>query len=83
MIKRSQLRRSFSSPAKQDTSMMDTRDCACGQTTVRDDAARWFVRLQEPAVRCRRAAVRFEAWLDEHPQHRERIQLLQGLVESR
>ncbi|VVP65344.1 hypothetical protein PS918_00096 [Pseudomonas fluorescens] len=58
--------------------MMDTRDCACGQTTVRDEAAQWFVRLQEPVidVDVRR---QFEAWLDEHPQHRSEFELLQGL----
>ncbi|WP_285436033.1 FecR family protein [Pseudomonas sp. fls2-241-R2A-110] len=58
--------------------MMDTRDCACGQTTVRDDAARWFVRLQEPAMDLKEYR-RFEAWLDEHPQHRDEFQLLEGL----
>lgn len=58
--------------------MMDTRDCACGQTTVRDDAARWFVRLQEPAVSADEQH-RFDAWLNEHPQHRDEFQLLQGL----
>lgn len=58
--------------------MMDTRDCACGQTTVRDDAARWFVRLQEPAVSADEQQ-RFDAWLNEHPQHRDEFQLLQGL----
>ena len=58
--------------------MMDTRDCACGQTTVRDDAVRWFVRLQEPAVDVE-AYRRFEAWLAEHPQHRDEFQVLQGL----
>ncbi|AZV28043.1 peptide ABC transporter substrate-binding protein [Pseudomonas syringae] len=58
--------------------MMDTRDCACGQTTVRDDAARWFVRLQEPAVSVDEQQ-RFDAWLNEHPQHRDEFQLLQGL----
>jgi transmembrane sensor len=58
--------------------MMDTRDCACGQTTVRDEAAQWFVRLQEPVVdvEVRR---RFQAWLDEHPQHRDEFDVLQGL----
>ena len=47
--------------------MMDTRDCACGHTTVRDDAAQWFVRLQEPVAD---VAVRrqFQAWLDEFTQ---------------
>ncbi|MDT3312240.1 FecR family protein [Pseudomonas sp. rhizo66] len=58
--------------------MMDTRACACGQTTVRDDAARWFVRLQEPAVSVDEQQ-RFDAWLNEHPQHRDEFQLLQGL----
>ncbi|WP_419709332.1 FecR family protein [Pseudomonas sp. NFX224] len=58
--------------------MMDTRDCACGQTTVRDEAARWFVRLQEPAVDVE-AHRQFETWLDEHPQHRNEFELLQGL----
>lgn len=57
---------------------MDTRDCACGQTTVRDDAARWFVRLQEPAVSADEQQ-RFDAWLNQHPQHRDEFQLLQGL----
>lgn len=58
--------------------MMDTRDCACGQTTVRDDAAQWFVRLQEPVVdvEVRR---RFQVWLDEHSQHRNEFEVLQGL----
>lgn len=58
--------------------MMDTRDCACGQTTVRDEAARWFVRLQEPAVDAEQYRS-FEAWLNEHPQHHDEFQLLQGL----
>jgi transmembrane sensor len=58
--------------------MMDTRDCACGQTTVRDDAARWFVRLQEPAVDVVEYR-RFEAWLNEHPQHQDEFEMLQGL----
>ena len=58
--------------------MMDTRDCACGQTTVRDEAAQWFVRLQEPAVNAEEQR-RFEIWLDEHPQHRDEYQMLQSL----
>ncbi|AMQ83885.1 MULTISPECIES: FecR family protein [Pseudomonas] len=58
--------------------MTDTRDCACGQTTVRDDAAGWFVRLQEPTVSVDEQQ-RFDAWLNEHPQHRDEFQLLQGL----
>jgi transmembrane sensor len=58
--------------------MMDPRACACGQTTVRDEAARWFVYLQEPAVDVE-AQRKFEAWLDEHPQHRTEFEWLQGL----
>ncbi|WP_025113561.1 FecR family protein [Pseudomonas sp. H1h] len=58
--------------------MMDTRDCACGQTTVRDEAARWFVRLQEPLISADEQQ-RFDAWLNQHPQHRDEFQLLQGL----
>lgn len=58
--------------------MMDTRDCACGQTTVRDEAAHWFVRLQEPVVDVD-ARRQFDAWLNEHPQHRNEFELLQGL----
>ncbi|UUT10972.1 FecR family protein [Pseudomonas zeae] len=58
--------------------MMETRACACGQTTVRDDAARWFVRLQEPAIEADEQQ-RFDAWLNKHPQHRDEFQLLQGL----
>ncbi|MFJ2710392.1 FecR family protein [Pseudomonas sp. NPDC087346] len=58
--------------------MMEPRDCACGQTTVRDEAARWFVRLQEPAISVDEQQ-RFDAWLSEHPQHRDEFQLLQGL----
>lgn len=58
--------------------MMETGDCACGQTAVRDEAAAWFVRLQEPNVSVEQRQG-FEAWLNEHPQHREEFQLLQGL----
>ena len=58
--------------------MMDTRDCACGKTTVRDEAAQWFVRLQEPVVDVDMRR-RFQDWLDEHPQHRTEFDLLQGL----
>ncbi|MDM8192610.1 FecR family protein [Pseudomonas koreensis] len=58
--------------------MMETGDCACGKTAVRDEAAAWFVRLQEPNVSVEQRR-RFDAWLNEHPQHREEFQLLQGL----
>lgn len=57
---------------------METGDCACGQTAVRDEAAGWFVRLQESDVSVEQQQ-RFDAWLNEHPQHREEFQLLQGL----
>jgi transmembrane sensor len=58
--------------------MMDTRDCACGQATVRDEAALWFVRLQDGTVSAEDHQ-RFEAWRDEHSQHRHEFQLLQNL----
>ena len=58
--------------------MMETRDCACGQAAVRDEAAAWFVRLQEPNVSVEHRQ-RFEAWLNEHPQHRAEFRLLQDL----
>lgn len=58
--------------------MMDSRDCACGPVTVRDEAALWFVRLQEPALSAEERQG-FDAWLAEHPQHRDEFQLLQTL----
>ncbi|VVN05853.1 hypothetical protein PS645_03532 [Pseudomonas fluorescens] len=58
--------------------MTDTRDCACGQTAVRDEAARWFVRLQEPAMDADERQC-FERWLQEHPQHADEFQLLQRM----
>ncbi|MBV4459276.1 FecR family protein [Pseudomonas sp. COR58] len=58
--------------------MMETRDCACGQATVRDEAARWFVRLQEAAVSVDERQ-RFDAWLNEHAPHRDEFLLLQGV----
>lgn len=58
--------------------MMDTRDCACGSTAVRDEAARWFVRLQEPVMDVLERQ-RFEAWLAEHPQHHYEFQVLEGM----
>ncbi|AXP04356.1 FecR family protein [Pseudomonas fluorescens] len=58
--------------------MMDSRECPCGQDRVRDAAAQWFVRLQAPAMSVEERQ-RFEAWLDEHSNHRDEIQLLQGI----
>ena len=58
--------------------MMDSRDCPCGQSRVRDEAAQWFVRLQDPVMSLDERQ-RFEAWLGEHPNHRDEIQLLQGI----
>lgn len=58
--------------------MTDIRDCACGQTTVRDEAALWFTRLQDQPL-SPEDQQRFEAWLDEHPQHRAEWQCLQNL----
>ncbi|CAI8936402.1 FecR family protein [Pseudomonas sp. IT-P176] len=58
--------------------MMDNRDCACGQTTVRDEAALWFSRVQDAPLNPGDQQ-RFNAWLEQHPQHRDEYQLLQGL----
>ncbi|WP_434609834.1 FecR family protein [Pseudomonas sp. R1-7] len=58
--------------------MMDSRECPCGQSRVRDEAAQWFVRLQNPVMSVEERQ-RFEAWLDEHANHRDEIQLLQGI----
>ena len=58
--------------------MMDSRECPCGQSRVRDEAAQWFVRLQKPVMSVEERQ-RFEAWLDEHANHRDEIQLLQGI----
>lgn len=58
--------------------MMDTGDCACGQATVRDEAARWFTRLQEGALNDDEQQ-RFETWLEQHHAHRHEFQLLQSL----
>jgi transmembrane sensor len=58
--------------------MMDTRDCACGPATVRDEAALWFVRLQDRAVSAEDHQ-RFDAWLNEHSQHQYEFSLLQNL----
>lgn len=58
--------------------MTDIRDCACGPTAVRDEAARWFVRLQEPAIDVDERQ-RFERWLQEHPQHADEFQVLQRM----
>ncbi|ROL80307.1 peptide ABC transporter substrate-binding protein [Pseudomonas chlororaphis] len=58
--------------------MTQTRECACGQATVRDEAALWFVRLQEPAISAEERQ-RFDAWLAQHSAHRDEFQLLQSL----
>ncbi|MGY4665084.1 transmembrane sensor [Pseudomonas chlororaphis] len=58
--------------------MTQTRECACGQATVRDEAALWFVRLQEPAVSAEERQ-RFDAWLAQHEAHRDEFQLLHTL----
>ncbi|WP_028682955.1 FecR family protein [Pseudomonas chlororaphis] len=58
--------------------MTQTRECACGQATVRDEAALWFVRLQEPAISAEERQ-RFDAWLAEHDAHQDEFQLLHTL----
>ena len=58
--------------------MMETGDCACGRSTVRDEAALWFARLTDAALSAEDQQ-RLDAWLAEHRQHRDELQLLQGL----
>ncbi|WP_338526978.1 FecR family protein [Pseudomonas batumici] len=58
--------------------MMDTRDCTCDPATVRDEAATWFVRVQEAPLSAGQQA-EFDAWRHAHPLHQEEFDLLQGL----
>lgn len=58
--------------------MMDTRECACGSATVRDEAAQWFVRLQDPPLSVEDQGL-FGSWCREHPAHQYEFEVLQGL----
>lgn len=58
--------------------MMDTRECACGSVTVRDEAAQWFVRLQGRPVSVEDQRL-FDDWCREHPEHQYEFEVLQGL----
>ncbi|SCZ74556.1 MULTISPECIES: FecR family protein [unclassified Pseudomonas] len=58
--------------------MMDSRDCASAQARIRDEAAAWFTRLQEPEVSPEQQ-LRFQQWLAEDLQHRHEFQLLEAL----
>ena len=58
--------------------MMETGDCACGRSRVRDEAALWFSRLTDAALNLEDQQ-RLDAWLAEHRQHRDELQLLRGL----
>ncbi|WP_273822509.1 FecR family protein [Pseudomonas asplenii] len=58
--------------------MMDTRDCTCDANTVREEAAAWFVRVQEAPLSAVQQA-EFDAWRNRHPLHQEEFDLLQGL----
>ncbi|WP_017905518.1 FecR family protein [Pseudomonas asplenii] len=58
--------------------MMDTRDCNCDPTTVRDEAAAWFVRVQEAPLSAAQQA-EFDAWRNEHALHQDEFDLLKGL----
>ena len=58
--------------------MMDTRECACGSVTVRDEAAQWFVRLQDQPLSVEDQHL-FDAWRGEHPAHQYEFEVLQGL----
>ncbi len=54
--------------------MMDNRE----SSTVRDEAATWFVRMQEAPLSAGQQA-EFDAWRHQHPLHQEEFDLLQGL----
>lgn len=58
--------------------MMDTRECACGRAAVRDEAARWFVRLQDLPLNVEEQRL-FDTWCGEHPAHQYEFEVLQGL----
>lgn len=58
--------------------MMDTRECACGSVTVRDEAAQWFVRLQDQPLSVEDQRI-FAAWCSEHPAHQYEFEVLQGV----
>ena len=58
--------------------MMDTRDCPRDPATVRDEAATWFVRVQEAPLSAGQQA-EFDAWRHEHLLHQDEFDLLQGL----
>ncbi|AIG01875.1 sigma factor regulatory protein, FecR/PupR family [Pseudomonas fluorescens] len=58
--------------------MMDTRECACGSATVRDEAAQWFVRLQAQPLSVEDQGL-FDAWCGEHPAHQYEFEVLQGV----
>ncbi|MFO2462769.1 FecR family protein [Pseudomonas sp. 15FMM2] len=57
---------------------MDTGECACGRVVVRDEAAQWFVRLQDSPLSVEERR-RFEAWCAEHPEHQYEFDVLQGV----
>lgn len=57
---------------------MDTREYATGSQAVRDEAAQWFVRLQEADISVAERD-RFDAWRAAHPEHQDEYNLLQGL----
>lgn len=57
--------------------MMDTRECACGSATVRDEAAQWFVRLQDPPLSIEDQHLLTPGGA--HPAHQYESEVLQGL----
>ena len=58
--------------------MMDTRECACGSAAARDEAAQWFVRVQDGQLSVEERE-RFDAWRAEHAAHQYEFDVLQGL----
>lgn len=58
--------------------MMDTRECVGGSETARDEAALWFVRLQDKPLSVEERS-RFDVWRAERPEHQYEFDVLQGL----
>ncbi|MFC6339933.1 DUF4880 domain-containing protein [Pseudomonas sp. CCM 7891] len=58
--------------------MIDSRECAGGSETARDEAAQWFVRLQDSPLSGEERS-RFDAWREAHPDHQYEFDVLQGV----
>ncbi|MGY2291222.1 FecR family protein [Pseudomonas sp. SDO528_S397] len=60
---------------------MDTRECAGGNATARDEAAQWFTRVQDSPMSVEERG-RFDAWRKEDPAHQYEFDVLQGLWQA-